>query len=144
MLTQPQQPAGCGNPEIEVRCVSSGKLNVGGVGQGDTWQPVVTVFSSSSKKTRNMVGSVAVHWKTPPEIGRIKASRPAAKRAAEPEEARHTLKFEVTLGGESKYRAAYFRPSGSRWSPKPQSQAFCGAGIGLTQPTVSASVTYRR
>src|SRR6266508_4640789 len=102
MLTQPQHPLGCGKPAIETRCVSSGKLNVGAVGQGETWQPVVTVFSSSSKNVRNTFGSTAVHWKTPEESGRRKSPRPVEKLAASPEEARHTLKFEVTLGAESK------------------------------------------
>src|SRR6266498_4647809 len=115
MLTQPAGHDGCVPRLGEVICrrwVSRGMLTGGALPQGDTTQPRVTVFSSSSKNVKTMAGSEVVHF--PKAVPPSKLSKPVEGNAtADPADARHTLKKEVTAAV-SNQRAAYLRPRGSR------------------------------
>src|SRR6266508_2964032 len=100
MSTQPDDAAGVEKLLMFDCWVSSGKLN-DGFSHGDTQPPVVTVFSSSSKKLSVTTGSTVSQ--SPP------SSRSGKKFVAELIEARQTLKFVVMLPALIQ-RAAHFRP----------------------------------
>src|SRR6266511_6083521 len=91
MLTQPAGQGGCPKPMMDTRWVSSGKLNDGSSPHGETVQPTLTVFSSSSKKTRVTSVSEVLHL---PRGCPSRSSCPPT-RLLFPAEPRHTLKKEV-------------------------------------------------
>src|SRR5690242_15428095 len=116
MLTQPAGAEGRAplNAVMFRCCVSSGKLNVL-LWQGEGHGPVVVRFSSSSQKVRLTVVSMSLQPPVLPVVSKL-LSRLVRLFA----EARQTEKLEVRPALDALIqRAAYLRPSGSRWSPHP-------------------------